>query len=79
MENPGEGQEDRLRVLKHNLKTPLTVVKGYLSFWKNDSNLRFPPEKQKEFVLKSLENAEKLEELINTTFEEIMKDYERRK
>lgn len=66
-----EENQDILRVMKHDLKGPLTVIKGYLSFWENDTFSKFPPEKQKEFILKALEGANKMEALIEETFGKI--------
>lgn len=71
------GQSERLRVLKHNLKGPLTIVKGYLSFWKADDYQKFPPEKQKEFIVRALEKSTELERMIDETFDTIRKEYKR--
>ena len=54
-------QKDFLRILKHQLKGPLTVIRGYLSFWENDTYSKFSPEKQKEFLIKCLDSAKKLD------------------
>jgi light-regulated signal transduction histidine kinase (bacteriophytochrome) len=67
-----EEKQDVLRVMKHDLKGPLTLIKGYLSFWENDTFSKFPPEKQKEFILKALAGANKMEELVEETFRKIM-------
>jgi signal transduction histidine kinase len=64
--------QEYLRILKHDLKGPLTVIKGYLSFWESDTYLKFPPEKQKEFILKALEGTKKLETAIEETFERLL-------
>ncbi len=63
-----EEKKDYLRILKHDIKGPLTVIKGYLSFWESDAYTKFPPEKQKEFILKAMEGAKKMEEAIEDTF-----------
>ena len=70
MENPRE-KMDPLRVMKHDLKGPLTILKGYLSFWESDTYTKFPPEKQKEFILKALTGANQLDVLLEETFEKI--------
>lgn len=64
----GGKEKDFLRILKHQLKAPLTLIKGYLSFWETQAFTKFPPEKQKEFILKALESAKKLDNLINDAF-----------
>ena len=66
-----EEKKDYLRILKHNIKGPLTVIKGYLSFWESDSYQKFPPEKQKDFILKALEGTKKMEESIEDVFEKL--------
>lgn len=63
-----EEKKDYLRILKHDIKGPLTIIKGYLSFWESDTYTKFPPEKQKEFILKAMEGAKKMEEAIEDTF-----------
>lgn len=67
-DNQEDIRKDILRVMKHDIKGPLTVIKGYLSFWENDTYTKFPPDKQKEFILKALEGANKMEALIEDTF-----------
>lgn len=66
-----EEKKDYLRILKHDIKGPLTVIKGYLSFWESDAYTKFPPEKQREFILKALEGAEKMEQAIEDAFNKI--------
>lgn len=66
-----EEKRDYLRILKHNIKGPLTVIKGYLSFWESDSYQKFSPEKQKDFILKALEGTKKMEEAIEDVFEKL--------
>lgn len=66
-----EEKKDYLRILKHDIKGPLTVIKGYLSFWESDAYTKFPPEKQKEFILKAMEGAKKMEEAIENTFNKL--------
>lgn len=63
-----EEEKDYLRILKHDIKGPLTVIKGYLSFWESDAYAKFPPEKQKEFILKAMEGTKKMEAVIEDTF-----------
>ena len=63
-----ENENDFLRVARHNLKGPVGLIKGYLSFWQNDDYKKFPPEKQKELVNKAMALAEKLNDLINDVF-----------
>ncbi|MFH1188862.1 MAG: HAMP domain-containing sensor histidine kinase [bacterium] len=63
-----EDKKTFLRVLKHQLKGPLTITKGYLSFWETGTYKKFPEEKQREFILKSLEGAKKLDYLLNDAF-----------
>jgi signal transduction histidine kinase len=66
----GMAQETKsfLRVLKHQLKGPLTVTKGYLSFWETGTYDKFPPEKQRGFILKALEGAKRVDEMLNDAF-----------
>jgi len=66
-----EEKKDYLRVLKHDIKGPLTVIKGYLSFWESDAYTKFSPEKQKEFILKALAGAKKMEQAIEDTFNKL--------
>lgn len=66
-----EDKRDYLRIMKHDIKGPLTVIKGYLSFWESDTYTKFSPEKQKEFILKAMEGAKKMEEKIDETFAEL--------
>lgn len=66
-----EEKRDYLRIMKHDMKGPLTVIKGYLSFWESDAYTKFPPEKQKEFILKAMEGARKMEEKIDEIFAEL--------
>ncbi len=61
-------RKEYLRFLKHQLKTPLTLVRGYLSFWENGSYEKFPPEKQKEFILKAADGARTLDTMLNDIF-----------
>jgi len=63
-----EEKKDYLRIMKHDIKGPLTVIKGYLSFWESDAYTKFPPEKQKDFILKAMGGAKKMEELIDSSF-----------
>ena len=72
-----EEKKDYLRIMKHDIKGPLTVIKGYLSFWESDTYTKFSPEKQKEFILKAMEGAKKMEERIDKTFEELHQIQER--
>jgi len=62
---------DPLRVMKHDLKGPITIIKGYLSFWQSDAYTKFPPEKQKEFILNALNGADKMDSLLDETFAKI--------
>lgn len=63
-----EEKKTFLRVLKHQLKGPLTITKGYLSFWETDTYKKFPEEKQRDFVVKSLEAAKRLDIMLNDAF-----------
>lgn len=69
--NNMEEKKDYLRILKHDIKGPLTVIKGYLSFWESDAYTKFPPEKQKEFILKAMEGTKKMEQAIEDTFNKL--------
>ena len=66
-----EEKKDYLRILKHDIKGPLTVIKGYLSFWESDAYTKFSPEKQKEFILKAMEGTKKMEQAIEDTFNKL--------
>jgi signal transduction histidine kinase len=70
-------KKDQLRIMKHDLKGPLTVIKGYLSFWESDAYTKFPPEKQKEFIMKALDGANKLDALLEETFAKIRDMYDK--
>ena len=61
-------ENDFLRIARHQLKGPVTLIKGYLSFWQSDDYQKFSPEKQKELINKALASAEKLNVLINDAF-----------
>ncbi|MEE8131811.1 MAG: HAMP domain-containing sensor histidine kinase [Candidatus Paceibacterota bacterium] len=63
-----EEEKSFLRVAKHQLKTPLTLIKGYLSFMQSGDFQKFPPEKQKEIADKMAISSEKLNFLINDVF-----------
>lgn len=63
-----EKENDFLRIAKHQLKGPITLIKGYLSFWQSDDYKKLPADKQKEFINKAMANAEKLNILINDVF-----------
>ena len=63
-----EEKKTFLRVLKHQLKGPLTITKGYLSFWETETYKKFPEEKQRDFVVKSLDAAKRLDIMLNDAF-----------
>lgn len=63
-----ENKAEFLRLLKHQVKGPLTIIKGYLSFWESDAYMKFPPEKQKEFILKAIIGVKRMDAIINDTF-----------
>lgn len=56
---------ESIRFIRHQLKGPVTVIHGYLSFWKTDAYKKFSPEKQREFILKAFEATENLDKMIN--------------
>lgn len=60
--------KDFLRLAKHQLKGPLTLIRGYLSFLQNGSFQKFPAEKQKEIIGKMALASKKLDLLINDVF-----------
>ena len=66
-----EEKKDYLRIMRHDIKGPLTVIKGYLSFWESDTYTKFSPEKQKEFILKAMEGTRKMEQKIDEIFTEL--------
>lgn len=70
MEEQKKTEEKRtfLRVLKHQLKGPLTITKGYLSFWETETYKKFSDEKQRDFVVKSLDAAKRLDVMLNDAF-----------
>lgn len=63
-----ENKNDFLKIARHQLKGPVTLIKGYLSFWQNDDYQKFTPAKQKELINKAMASAEKLNVLINDLF-----------
>lgn len=63
-----ENKNEFLRIARHQLKGPITLIKGYLSFWQTDDYQKFPPDKQKELINKAMASAEKLNGLINDVF-----------
>jgi hypothetical protein len=52
-----EKENDFLKIARHQLKGPVTMIKGYLSFWQTDDYQKFSPEKQKELIDKAMANA----------------------
>ncbi|MEK7555423.1 MAG: HAMP domain-containing sensor histidine kinase [Patescibacteria group bacterium] len=60
--------EDFPRLAKHQLRTPLTLIRGYLSFMESGDFQKFPAEKQKEIIAKMAAESEKLNLLINDVF-----------
>ncbi|MEK7574059.1 MAG: HAMP domain-containing sensor histidine kinase [Patescibacteria group bacterium] len=61
-------ENDFLKIARHQLKGPVTLIKGYLSFWQNDDYQKFSAAKQKELINKAMASAEKLNILINDVF-----------
>lgn len=61
-------ENDFLKIARHQLKGPVTLIKGCLSFWQNDDYQKFTPAKQKELINKAMASAEKLNVLINDVF-----------
>lgn len=66
-----ENKAEFLRLLKHQIKGPLTIIKGYLSFWETEAYTKFPPEKQREFILKAMEGTKKMEIAIEDAFNKL--------
>jgi two-component system phosphate regulon sensor histidine kinase PhoR len=63
-----ENKAEFLRLLKHQVKGPLTIIKGYLSFWESEAYTKFPPEKQREFILKAIIGVKRMDAIVNDTF-----------
>lgn len=61
-------ENDFLKIARHQLKGPVTLIKGCLSFWQSDDYQKFTPVKQKELINKAMASAEKLNILINDVF-----------
>ncbi len=62
--------KESLRLVRHQLKAPLTVIKGYLSFWETDAYSKFPADKQHDFILKALQAAKTLEAQLDDVLSE---------
>lgn len=63
-----EQQKDFIRLAKHQLRTPLTLIRGYLSFMESGDFQKFPSDKQKQIIAKMAEESEKMNLLINDVF-----------
>lgn len=61
-------KKDFLRFAKHQLKSPLTLIKGYLSFMQSGDFQKFSNTKQKEIIAKMATASKKLNLLINDVF-----------
>lgn len=61
-------QKDFLRLAKHQLRAPLTLIRGYLSFMESGDFQKFPVEKQKNIIAKMTEESEKLKLMIDEVF-----------
>ena len=56
-------KDEFLHIVSHQLRTPLTVLRGYLHFWETGALEKFPREKQekiKEYIIVSAERLHKI-------------------
>jgi len=61
-------ENEFLKIARHQLKGPITIIKGCLSFWQTDDFQKFPLEKQKELINRAMAGTEKMNVLINDVF-----------
>ncbi len=54
-----------LHIVSHQLRTPLTAMRGYLSMWQEGSFDDFTPRKMAEMKKRIVNNAERLNNLVN--------------
>jgi signal transduction histidine kinase len=54
-----------LDIASHQLRTPVSVINGFLSMWQEGDIQRMPPAEQKKFVQGVLAKGRKLENIIN--------------
>jgi signal transduction histidine kinase len=55
-----------LHIIDHQLRTPLSVMRGYLEFWRNGQYQKFPPEKQEDIKHKIVTAADQLSSIIHS-------------
>lgn len=54
-----------LRIINHQLRTPVSALRGYLEFWRNGRIDKFTPEKQSEIRQNILIASDQLSSIIN--------------
>lgn len=60
-----EIKSEFLHIVSHQLRTPLTTLRGLLEFWKSGEYALFPVEKQKEMQERIFISTERLNQLIH--------------
>lgn len=74
-----EQEKDFLRLAKHRLRSPLTLIRGYLSYMESGDFQKFPAEKQKEIIAKMVDASKKLNDLIEETFTSLQDKFQNQK
>jgi len=60
-----EAKTEFLRIINHQLRTPITALRGYLSFWRSDDYQKLSPNEQKEIKDNLLKAIDQLADLTN--------------
>ena len=58
-------KSDFLHIINHQLRTPISILRGYLAFWKDGSYKKFPLDKQEEMRRNIIVSADRLANLTN--------------
>lgn len=60
-----ELKSEFLHIVSHQLRTPLTTLRGFLQFWKSGEFKQFPEDQQKDMQERIYNSSERLNTLIN--------------
>ncbi len=60
---------DFLRIINHQIRTPMSVMIGYLDMWKTGQYKKFTPEKQEEIQKKIVSASDQLADIVNNMIE----------
>jgi len=58
-----------LQIINHQLRTPISAIRGYLDFWKTGVYEKFPPQKQEEIKGNIISASEQLAIIVNNMIE----------